>query len=157
MQAEPGHWYSSRWPVVLVKVGICKATRRKRGQEMSVRPGEYFMLQRFLPEIALGKPHLVVAGRIIGSYLRIPTNDLHANLAQHEAGLKPRPLRIGPVKNCRRVVNSTYRVCGHRYGGRYTHGSEHRQPRRLGTLNRLYGHDFGPAVVEAAEAFILKN
>ena len=50
---------------------------------MSVRPGEYFMLQRFLPAIAQGETRtLVVAGRQIGSYLRVPTDDLHANLAQ---------------------------------------------------------------------------
>ena len=40
-------------------------------EAMSARPGEYFMLQRFLPAIAQGETRtLVVAGRQIGSYPR---------------------------------------------------------------------------------------
>ena len=133
MQAEPGHWVlkplagSFGEAVIHLQSNETEAV----ASEMQKRPGEYFMLQRFLPEIALGETRtLVVAGRIIGSYLRIPTNQLHANLAQHgEPGHRPRPRRIDTRKAyCRRVVNSTYRVCGHRHGGRHTHGSEHRQP-----------------------------
>jgi glutathione synthase len=45
-------------------------------------PGDYCLLQRFVPGIADGeKRTLVAGGRIIGSYLRMPGDDLRANLA----------------------------------------------------------------------------
>ena len=47
-------------------------------------PGRYWMLQKFLPEITSGETRTLVCGQlIIGSYLRIPTDNLHANLAAH--------------------------------------------------------------------------
>ena len=85
MQAEPGHWVlkplagSFGEAVIHLQSNETEAV----ASEMQNAP-ENTMLQRFLPEIALGETRtLVVAGRIIGSYLRIPTNQLHANLAQH--------------------------------------------------------------------------
>ena len=52
-------------------------------QAMSQQPGAYFVLQRFLPEIAHGETRtIIVGGQIIGSYLRVPTNNFHANLAK---------------------------------------------------------------------------
>lgn len=44
--------------------------------------GAYCLLQRFVPEIRDGeKRTLVAGGRVIGSYLRLPDDGLHANLA----------------------------------------------------------------------------
>ena len=45
-------------------------------------PG-YWVLQRFIPEIRLGEVRtLICHDEILGSYLRVPTDQLHANLAQ---------------------------------------------------------------------------
>jgi glutathione synthase/RimK-type ligase-like ATP-grasp enzyme len=45
-------------------------------------PG-YWILQRFIPEIRQGETRTLICGdEILGSYLRVPTNQLHANLAQ---------------------------------------------------------------------------
>ncbi len=44
-------------------------------------PGRYCLVQRFLPEVAHGETRAVLAGgELIGQYLRIPTDGLHANL-----------------------------------------------------------------------------
>lgn len=49
---------------------------------LASQPG-YWVLQRFIPEIRQGEVRtLVCAEEILGSYLRVPTNQLHANLAQ---------------------------------------------------------------------------
>jgi glutathione synthase len=46
-------------------------------------PDSYLMLQRYIDEIAGGeKRSLVAGGAIIGSYLRIPTRDFRANVAE---------------------------------------------------------------------------
>lgn len=45
-------------------------------------PGQYCVLQRYVPQIEAGeKRTLVAGGRIIGSYLRLPGEDFRTNLA----------------------------------------------------------------------------
>ncbi len=125
---------------------------------MFQRPGAYFVLQRFLPNIARGETRTLVAGgQIIGSYLRVPTNDLQANLAQHgvahEASLSERQKKIvGEIAEdlltehigfaaIDLVDDTLMEVNVANPGG-------------LGTLNQLYGKDFGPALVHAVTQFI---
>jgi glutathione synthase/RimK-type ligase-like ATP-grasp enzyme len=47
-------------------------------------PKQYWMLQKYVPEIVDGETRTLVCGAtVIGSYLRVPDNQLHANLAAH--------------------------------------------------------------------------
>lgn len=160
MQAEPGQWVLK--PLAGSFGEGVKHLQPNETQtvitEMHKRPGDYFVLQRFLPEVALGETRsLVVAGRIIGSYLRVPTDQLHANLAQQgeaqvtvldhnqstlvEAIAKDLLTQnigfaaVDTVDDILMEVNIA-------------------NPGGLGTLNRLYDQDFGPALVQAAEGFI---
>jgi glutathione synthase/RimK-type ligase-like ATP-grasp enzyme len=163
MQAEPGHWVlkplagSFGEAVIHLQSNETEAV----ASEMQKRPGDYFMLQRFLPEIALGETRtLVVAGRIIGSYLRIPTNQLHANLAQHGEARVTDLSHAESTLVKRIAADLLTQHIG--FAAIDTVGDTLMEvnianPGGLGTLNRLYGNDFGPAIVEAAEAFILKN
>jgi hypothetical protein len=57
-------------------------------QVMAVATDGYWMLQRYIPEITDGEIRtLICHGAIIGSYRRMPTNDLHANLAADASAL----------------------------------------------------------------------
>ena len=125
---------------------------------MAQRPGAYWVLQRFLPNIAKGETRtLVVGGEIIGSYLRLPTNQLHANLAQHGSA-QPTTLSERQKQIIGEIAQDLM--------------AEHigfasidlvddvlmevnvANPGGLGTLNQLYGKDFGPALVRAVTQFI---
>jgi hypothetical protein len=121
-------------------------------------PGSYFCLQRFLPEISTGEIRtLVVGGEIIGSYLRKPTNELHANLAQMAS--TERIQLEGPAAKL--VARIQQDLVDKRIGfasidtvGHWLMEVNIANPGGLGTLNRLYEHDFGPKVVEAVERFL---
>jgi hypothetical protein len=53
---------------------------------MAKDPGSYFMVQRYLAEVEAGeKRTLVAGGAVIGTYMRLPRNGLHANLSQQAA------------------------------------------------------------------------
>ena len=116
------------------------------------------MLQRFLPEIALGETRtLIAAGRIIGSYLRVPTDQLHANLAQQgEAQITV----LGNAQSTlveRIAADLLTQNIG--FAAVDTVGDTLMEvnianPGGLGTLNRLYHRDFGPDLVHAIEGFI---
>ena len=127
-------------------------------QTMRQRPGAYFVLQRFQPNIVRGETRtLVVGGRVLGSYLRVPTNQLHANLAKHSTA-QPTTLSEPQQKIVGKIAEDLL--------------AEHigfaaidlvdttlmevnvANPGGLGTLNQLYGKDFGPALVRAAAHFI---
>jgi glutathione synthase/RimK-type ligase-like ATP-grasp enzyme len=55
----------------------------------------YCIVQRFVAAIAQGETRTLVAGgQIVGSYLRIPSDGLHANLAAH-ATVRPAQLTAG--------------------------------------------------------------
>ena len=52
---------------------------------------QYCIAQRFIPEIVHGETRtLVASGNIIGSYLRLPTDALHANLSAHASATSTR-------------------------------------------------------------------
>lgn len=160
MQAEPGDW------VLKPLAGsFGEGVRRLRSDEaqtiteaMSARPGEYFMLQRFLPAIAQGETRtLVVAGRQIGSYLRVPTDDLHANLAQQG---RAEATTLSPGQS-QLVGNIAQELTRQHIGfasidtvGDTLMEVNIANPGGLGTLGQLYGRDFGPALVRATESFI---
>ena len=121
-------------------------------------PGNYFCLQRFLPEIIQGEIRtLVVGGEIIGSYLRKPTDGLHANLAQMANAEKI--LLEGPAAKL--VANIQQNLVDKRIGfasidtvGQWLMEVNIANPGGLGTLNRLYKQDFGAKVVQAVEHFL---
>ena len=49
---------------------------------LDAAPTQYWMLQKFIPEIEQGETRTLICGEeIIGSYLRTPSQDLRANLA----------------------------------------------------------------------------
>ena len=120
-------------------------------------PGMYFCLQRFLPEITLGEIRtLVVGGEIMGSYLRKPTDGLHANLAQMANAEKT--ILKGPAAKL--VATIQQDLIDNRIGfaaidtvGKWLMEVNVANPGGLGTLNRLYDQDFGPVVVKAIEHF----
>ena len=121
-------------------------------------PGSYFCLQRFLPEISTGEIRtLVVGGEIIGSYLRKPTNGLHANLAQMASTEKiqlegPAAKLVARIQQDlvdKRIGFASIDTVGH-----WLMEVNIANPGGLGTLNRLYEHDFGPKVVRAVERFL---
>ena len=121
-------------------------------------PGSYFCLQRFLPEISAGEIRtLVVGGEIIGSYLRKPTNELHANLAQMASTEKiqlegPAAKLVARIQQDlvdKRIGFASIDTVGH-----WLMEVNIANPGGLGTLNRLYEHDFGPKVVGAVERFL---
>jgi hypothetical protein len=121
-------------------------------------PGSYFCLQRFLPEISTGEIRtLVVGGEIIGSYLRKPTNELLANLAQMASTEKiqlegPAAKLVARIQQDlvdKRIGFASIDTVGH-----WLMEVNIANPGGLGTLNRLYEHDFGPKVVGAVERFL---
>jgi len=60
------------------------------------QPEGYVILQRFVPAVAKGETRTLVAGgRIVGSYLRRPSDGLKANLA---AGAVAEPVEPGPER-----------------------------------------------------------
>lgn len=125
---------------------------------MAQRPGAYWVLQRFLPNIAKGETRtLVVGGEIIGSYLRLPTNQLHANLAQHGSA-QPTTLSerqkqiIGEIAQDLMAEHIGFAAID--LVDDVLMEVNVANPGGLGTLNQLYGKDFGPALVRAVTQFI---
>lgn len=129
--------------------------------KMSQRQGEYFVLQRFLPSITQGETRTLVAGgQVIGSYLRVPTNQLHANLAQHGA-IRPATLSKPQIKIVQEIAAD---LLSQHIGyaavdlvGDILMEVNVANPGGLSTLNTLYDTDFGPALVQAVTRFIQKQ
>ena len=125
---------------------------------MAQRPSEYFVLQRFLPEIAQGETRTLVAGgEIIGSYLRVPDDELHANLARQA---KATATTLSAEQ--RVLVNDIRADLLQQHIGFAaidTVGTTLMEvnvanPGGLSTLNAVYTRDFGAAIVAATTAFI---
>jgi glutathione synthase len=127
-------------------------------QVMSQQPGEYFVLQRLLPQIAQGETRtLIVGGQIIGSYLRVPTNALHANLAKEALTAKTEL----SATQLRLVTNLAADMLGQHIGfaaidlvGDTLMEVNIANPGGLGTLQRLYDKDFDIDVIDAVAAFL---
>lgn len=127
---------------------------------MNKRSGEYFVLQRFLPEITLGETRtLVVGGQIIGSYLRVPTNQLHANLAKHGQA-QVTNLSSAQAALIEQIIadlqSQHIGFAAIDLVGDTLMEVNIANPGGLSTLNSLYRTDFGPATVRAALGFIDK-
>ena len=126
---------------------------------MAQHPSEYFVLQRFLPEIAQGETRTLVAGgEIIGSYLRVPDDELHANLARQA---KATATTLSAEQ--RVLVNDIRADLLQQHIGFAaidTVGTTLMEvnvanPGGLSTLNAVYTRDFGAAIVAATTAFIV--
>lgn len=121
-------------------------------------PGMYFCLQRFLPEITSGETRtLIVGGEIIGSYLRKPSDGLHANLTQ--MGNAEKTTLEGPAAKL--VATIQQDLIDSRVGfaaidtvGQWLMEVNIANPGGLGTLSLLYDEDVGPKVVQAVEHFL---
>jgi len=125
---------------------------------MAQRSGAYFVLQRFLPNIAEGETRTLVAGgQILGSYLRLPTDQLHANLAQHGSA-QPTTLSerqkqiIGEIAKDLMAEHIGFAAID--LVDDVLMEVNVANPGGLGTLNKLYDKDFGPALVRAVTQFI---
>lgn len=160
MAKEPGDWIlkplagSFGQDVIRLRSG----DESELLQIMGRRHGEYFVLQQFLPDIAKGETRTLVAGgEILGSYLRLPTNQLHANLAQ-QGSARRTALSESQQRIVRKIaadllaqdigfaavdlVDTTLMEVNVA------------NPGGFGTLNALYDRDFGPALVRAVSQFI---
>lgn len=115
--------------------------------------GDYCLLQRFVPGIVDGeKRTLVAGGRIIGSYLRRPADDLRANLA---AGAAAFPTELtGPEQALVGTIAAELAADGVGFAAVDTvfpHLMEVNlaNPGGLATLAALYGDDPAARVVAA--------
>ncbi|MGD8830753.1 MAG: hypothetical protein PVF57_09125 [Pseudomonadales bacterium] len=114
--------------------------------------GGYLMVQRYLPEIQAGeKRTLVAGGRLIGSYLRVPTVEVRANLA---AEGRAEPTCLTPSETD--LVTSVARdleALGVTFAavdtvGRYLMEVNVANPGGLATMEALYGKDLTGEVVQ---------
>jgi glutathione synthase len=111
----------------------------------------YCIVQRYIPEIVKGEQRtLVAAGKIIGSYLRIPRKDLRANL-NAEAKSTTTELAPATLALVQRVANELL-IAGAAFAAVDTaHGFlmevNIANPGGLATLELLYGQDPTPATV----------
>jgi glutathione synthase len=111
-----------------------------------------------LPEIAHGETRtLIVGGQIIGSYLRVPTNNFHANL-EKEALTQRTELSAAQLSL---VQTLTADMLDQHIGfaaidlvGDTLMEVNIANPGGIGTLQRLYERDFGIDIIGAANAFL---
>lgn len=160
MQENPGDWVlkpmAGSFGEGVIRLASSETERLR--QAMSQQPGAYFVLQRFLPEIAHGETRtLIVGGQIIGSYLRVPTNNFHANLAK-EALTQRTELSAAQLSL---VKTLTADMLDQHIGfaaidlvGDTLMEVNIANPGGIGTLQRLYERDFGIDIIGAANAFL---
>ena len=120
------------------------AELRSRFEQMGTQAvNRYWMLQKFIPQIAQGEMRtLICADKVLGSYLRIPTDGLHANLATH-ATTQP----VTPDTAEQRLIERVHRdlqQAGVRFAAidtvaGYVMEVNIANPGGLGTLSELYG------------------
>jgi glutathione synthase/RimK-type ligase-like ATP-grasp enzyme len=116
----------------------------------------YCIVQRYVPEIRQGETRTIVAGgRIIGSYLRVPRDELRANLA---ASATPQPATLSATELALvRQLAGELQEAGAGFAAVDTaHGFlmevNIANPGGLATLESLYGEDPTPATVAAVIA-----
>ena len=160
MHEDPGTWVLKPMAGSFGKgvVRLASQDTERLQDEMAKHPGEYFVLQRFLPEIAHGETRtLVVGGQIIGSYLRVPTNALHANLA-HQAETQTTKLTSGQSGLIQDIAADMLKqhigFAAIDLVGEILMEVNIANPGGLGSLAQIYNADFGSLLVRAAEAFI---
>ena len=114
---------------------------------------QYWMLQRFLPEICDGETRTLICGNtIIGSYLRLPDDGFRANLATHGRASKTQL-----DNDARQLVDEVHRQLTQQgvgfaaidtVGG-YLMEVNLANPGGLQTLQQLYGDEVEARLVEA--------
>ena len=160
MQENPGDWVlkpmAGSFGEGVIRLASSEYERLR--QAMSQQPGAYFVLQRFLPEIAHGETRtLIVGGQIIGSYLRVPTNNFHANLAKkalaQRIDLSAAQLHLVKTLNAD-MLDQHIGFAAIDLVGDTLMEVNIANPGGIGTLQQLYARDFGIDIINAANAFL---
>ncbi len=160
MQENPGEWVLKPMAGSFGEgvIRLASSEHERLRQAMSQQPGAYFVLQRFLPEIAHGETRtLIVGGQIIGSYLRVPTNNFHANLAKkaltQRTELSPAQLSLVKTLNAD-MLDQHIGFAAIDLVGDTLMEVNIANPGGIGTLQQLYERDFGIDIINAANAFL---
>ena len=160
MQENPGDWVlkpmAGSFGEGVIRLASSEYERLR--QAMNQQPGAYFVLQRFLPEIAHGETRtLIVGGQIIGSYLRVPTNNFHANLATkalaQRIDLSAAQLHLVKTLNAE-MLDQHIGFAAIDLVGDTLMEVNIANPGGIGTLQQLYERDFGIDIINAANAFL---
>ena len=160
MQENPGEWVLKPMAGSFGEgvIRLASSEHERLRQAMSQQPGAYFVLQRFLPEIAQGETRtLIVGGQIIGSYLRVPTNNFHANLAKkaltQRTELSAAQLSLVKTLNAD-MLDQHIGFAAIDLVGETLMEVNIANPGGIGTLQQLYERDFGIDIINAANAFL---
>lgn len=160
MQENPGEWVLKPMAGSFGEgvIRLASSEHERLRQAMSQKPGAYFVLQRFLPEIAHGETRtLIVGGQIIGSYLRVPTNKFHANLAKkaltQRTELSAAQLSLVKTLNAD-MLDQHIGFAAIDLVGETLMEVNIANPGGIGTLQQLYERDFGIDIINAANAFL---
>ena len=160
MQENPGEWVLKPMAGSFGEgvIRLASSEHERLRQAMSQKPGAYFVLQRFLPEIAHGETRtLIVGGQIIGSYLRVPTNNFHANLAKkaltQRTELSAAQLSLVKTLNAD-MLDQHIGFAAIDLVGETLMEVNIANPGGIGTLQQLYERDFGIDIINAANAFL---
>lgn len=160
MQENPGEWVLKPMAGSFGEgvIRLASSEHERLRQAMSQQPGAYFVLQRFLPEIAHGETRtLIVGGQIIGSYLRVPTNNFHANLAKkaltQRTELSAAQLSLVKTLNAD-MLDQHIGFAAIDLVGDTLMEVNIANPGGIGTLQQLYARDFGIDIINAANAFL---
>ena len=160
MQENPGEWVLKPMAGSFGEgvIRLASSEHERLRQAMSQQPGAYFVLQRFLPEIEHGETRtLIVGGQIIGSYLRVPTNNFHANLAKkaltQRTELSAAQLSLVKTLNAD-MLDQHIGFAAIDLVGETLMEVNIANPGGIGTLQQLYERDFGIDIINAANAFL---
>lgn len=160
MQENPGEWVLKPMAGSFGEgvIRLASSEHERLRQAMSQQPGAYFVLQRFLPEIAHGETRtIIVGGQIIGSYLRVPTNNFHANLAKkaltQRTELSAAQLSLVKTLNAD-MLDQHIGFAAIDLVGDTLMEVNIANPGGIGTLQQLYERDFGIDIINAANAFL---
>ena len=160
MQENPGEWVLKPMAGSFGEgvIRLASSEHERLRQAMSQQPGAYFVLQRLLPEIAHGETRtLIVGGQIIGSYLRVPTNNFHANLAKkaltQRTELSAAQLSLVKTLNAD-MLDQHIGFAAIDLVGDTLMEVNIANPGGIGTLQQLYERDFGIDIINAANAFL---
>ena len=125
-------------------------------REVFQRQPGYYALQRFQPQIAAGEHRtLMVGNSLIGSYRRVAQQAFTANLA---SGGRAQRVQLGSEEHTLVTeIGQALNDVGVRFAAIDTAFPflvevNIANPGGLGTLNKLYGKDFGPRVVRGLQA-----
>jgi len=150
--------------------GVQRITRAVEiHQAINTAPDQFWMLQRYIPEIAQGETRTLVCGtKVLGSYLRRP-NPTNANEFRSNMGLDALAEPAIPNQITKTLIADVHRdLCAAGIGfasidtaGGYLIEVNIANPGGLGTMCKLYGNEFtnasSQAVVTAATEQVAAN